>query len=229
MGQKWDIQLPSADFRTGSLESVQIIDVAIFVVTREQIQEHHRANRKVICYMNAGASETWMEDNGKFPPSAVGNGYDGYPEERWLDVRDRTVRKIMQDRILLARDIGCDAIDPDNVDGSEQETGFPLTAADSLDFIKFLAQFAHDQGLAFGLKNYVDHVAELADLVDFAVNESCTEFGECAKYKPLLEMGKPVFAISYEDKAAACKDAADLKLDMLHKDKELSGSLTERC
>ena len=41
---------------------------------------------------------------------------------------------------------------------------FSLTAADQLDYNRFLAEQAHQRGLAIGLKNDLDQVASLVDL-----------------------------------------------------------------
>jgi len=41
------------------------------------------------------------------------------------------------------------------------------------------------------------------DIVDFAVNEQCAQFGECAAYSGFLAAGKPVFHIEYPSKAPA--------------------------
>jgi hypothetical protein len=42
---------------------------------------------------------------------------DGWPKEKWVDIRSVHVRTIMSKRIELAAQKGFDAIDPDNVDG----------------------------------------------------------------------------------------------------------------
>jgi hypothetical protein len=38
-------------------------------------------------------------------------------------------------------------------------------------------------------------------IVDFAVNEQCAQFGECATYNNFIASGKPVFHIEYPSKA----------------------------
>jgi hypothetical protein len=63
------------------------------------------------------------------------------------------------------------AVDPDNVDGYSNVNGKGLTAADQLDFNRFLAGEAHKQGVAVGLKNDNDQIAQLVDVFDFFVNE----------------------------------------------------------
>ena len=49
-------------------------------------------------------------------------------------------------------DKGCDAVDPDNVNGYENETGFPLTAEDQLTFNRWLFDEVHRLRVAVGLR-----------------------------------------------------------------------------
>lgn len=48
---------------------------------------------------------------------------------------------------------GCEAVDPDNVNGFGNDIGFSLSKADGVDYLKFLAEAAHSPGMAIGLKN----------------------------------------------------------------------------
>ena len=60
---------------------------------------------------------------------------NGWPGERWLDIRQLRGRSrpIMRARIATcAREKGFDAVELDNVDGYPNHTGFPLTGADQL-------------------------------------------------------------------------------------------------
>ena len=70
----------------------------------------------MICYFSAGSYEAWRDDASQFPASALGDTLDGWEDERWLDIRDQGVLAIMETRIALASEKGCDAVEPDNVD-----------------------------------------------------------------------------------------------------------------
>jgi hypothetical protein len=109
----------------------------------------------------------------------------------------------MAKRIALAAQNGCDAVDPDNVDGYENNPGFPLTKADSVNYVQFLVQTAHDAGLACGLKNGGDFLSEVVDVADFCVNEQCVQYNECKLYQPFIQQNKPVFHIEYTAKTPA--------------------------
>lgn len=44
--------------------------------------------------------------------SSLGRKMDGWPGERWVDVRQQAVRTIMQKRLKYCADIKCDGVDP---------------------------------------------------------------------------------------------------------------------
>jgi hypothetical protein len=74
-------------------------------------------------------------------------------------------------RIAMCKSKGFVAVDPDNVDGYTNPNGVGLTAADQLSYNTFLANEAHAQGMAIGLKNDLDQLTQLTPYFDFFVNE----------------------------------------------------------
>ncbi len=187
---------------TGTLNTsydVDIYDVDLVDTSEAAIEALQTAGRHVICYFSAGSSEDWRPDFGDFLPADMGDNLDGWAGERWLDVRSANVQAIMLTRLDLAAQKGCDGVEPDNVDGYVNSTGFPLNAADQLTYNQFLADAAHAQGLAVGLKNDVDQVAALVTYFDFTVNEECHTYNECGLLQPFLDAGKPVFNAEYTD------------------------------
>lgn len=181
---------------------VAVYDIDLFDVPQETIDALHADGRVVICYFSAGSYEQWREDADQFPAAAIGDPLDGWPGEAWLDHRDPTIRTIMQARLDLAVTKDCDAVEPDNVDGYTNPTGFDLGAADQLDYNRFLAAEAHARGLSIGLKNDVDQVAELVDDFDWALNEECVSYRECGTKSPFIQQGKAVFHVEYVDDPA---------------------------
>src|SRR5688572_17136356 len=122
-GTSWDILLSGGDISVaaGGEEDFQVIDIDLFDTTKETIADL-KATKPVICYFSAGSKEGWRSDDSKFKESdyrdAVGGGPEGdWPDEFWLDVTSANVKKIMKERIEKAAQAGCDAVDPDNVDG----------------------------------------------------------------------------------------------------------------
>ena len=172
-----------------------IVDTPITTIT-----DMRSIGKRVVCYFSAGSAENWRPDYAMFLPSDMGNALSGWAGERWLDTRSDNVRKIMALRLDDAVKKGCDAVEPDNVDGYTNGPGFPLTAATQLDYNRFLAREAHARGLAVGLKNDVSQLTELEPDFDFAINEQCFQYNECAGYSVFTQKGKPVFNAEYASK-----------------------------
>ncbi len=196
VGTSWQIQL------TGTLNTdyaVAVYDVDLFDTEVSQISALQRAGKKVICYFSAGSFEDWREDAGQFTESDYANSLDGWEGEYWLNITSDNVRNIMLSRIALAQEKGCDGVDPDNVDGYQNDTGLDLTYSQQLEYNRFLADSAHGLGLAVGLKNDLGQIADLVDSFDFAVNEECFSYSECELLSPFIEQNKPVFHIEYDD------------------------------
>lgn len=115
----WQIVLSNAiDVGPASATpDVDVFDIDLFTNTNETIATIHKLGKKVICYFSAGSYEPDRPDSSKFLPSDLGKVLDGWPDEKWLNINSSNVRSIMAARIQLASQKGCDAIDPDNVDG----------------------------------------------------------------------------------------------------------------
>jgi hypothetical protein len=193
--------------------NVDVYDVDLFDTTVAQINALKAQGRKVVCYFSAGSYENWREDKSRFRSTDYGNPLDPEWEgEWWLDIRSGNVRDIMLSRLDTARSKGCDGVEPDNVDGYTNGSGFPLTAANQLDYNQFLANAAHGRGLAIALKNDVDQLTALEPYFDMAVNEQCNENNECSGYQVFTSKGKPVFNAEYASKYRSNKKQARDKL-----------------
>jgi hypothetical protein len=186
---------------TGTINTrydVTVYDIDLFDAPDAVIASLHAQGRRVVCYFSAGSAENWRPDHDRFSPADLGKPLDGWPGEKWVDTRSANVRAIMTTRLDLARDRGCDGVEPDNVDAYTNKPGFPLTAATQLDYNRFLAREARARGLRVGLKNDVDQLAQLAPDFDFAVNEQCHQYKECGGYSAFTNAGKPVFNAEYK-------------------------------
>ena len=191
---------------------VAIYDIDLFDAPTATMSQLHAAGRKIVCYFSAGSAEKWRADYGRFVAADLGRPLDGWAGERWVDTRSANVRSIMVARLDLAATRGCDGVEPDNVDGYANRNGLNLTAADQLDYNRFLADAAHARGLAVGLKNDLDQVAALAPRFDFAVNEQCNQYKECGKLAPFTAAAKPVFNAEYSAKYRDNADGARTQL-----------------
>ncbi len=222
-GTTWQIQYE------GNIDTsldVQAYNLDMFDTDAAVIDQLHQRNIHVMCYFSAGSWEEWRPDQNLFPEATLGQPLDGWPGERWFDIRAQSVRDLLTSRLDLARDKGCDAVDPDNINGFSNDTGFPLTREDQLDFNRFLATEAHARGLSIGLKNAQDLANELAPTFDWALNEECIQYEECDIYTTtFLSQNKAVFNIEYEGSINdICATANRLGLDTLKKNLNLDAS-----
>ncbi len=221
----WQIQF------TGALDTTLPVDIFfldLFDASLETIADLHARGIRVVCYFSAGTYEDWRPDAASFPASLLGNDLPDWPGERWLDIRDlENLGPLMLSRISLAAQKGCDGVDPDNVDGFTNDTGFSLSAEDQLAYNVFLANAAHQNNLAIGLKNDLLQVVQLAPFFDWALNEQCFFYEECDLLQPFINAGKPVFVIEYElTPQDFCDQANALNFNAIHKNLELDAYLT---
>jgi hypothetical protein len=187
----------------------QLFDIDLFDNPASVVAQVHARGRHVACYLDAGTLEPGRPDSGDFPASVVGKELPDWPGEHWLDVRRLDVLgPILERRLDLCRQKGFDAVEPDNVDGYANDSGFPLTAHDQLRFNRFLARAAHARGLSVGLKNDLDQAAALEPAFDWALDEQCFQYHECDRLQPFVRAGKAVFVAEYElDTARFCPEA----------------------
>jgi endo-alpha-1,4-polygalactosaminidase (GH114 family) len=205
-GTTWQWQL-SGDIDTGI--DVELYDIDLFEVSQSVIDGLHGDGRIVICYFSAGSWEEWRDDADDYPADAIGETLEGWDDEKWIDVRSDGVRAVLEARLDVAVDKGCDGVEPDNVDGYVNDSGFDFDGFDQLDFNAWLAEQAHARGLSVGLKNDVDQIEPLEPCFDWALNEECYAYGECDTYAPFLGAGKAVFHVEYVDDEADGPELAD--------------------
>lgn len=201
---QWQIQ---GDVNTAY--QVDLYDIDLFDVSKEQIESLQAAGKKVICYFSGGSYEDWRADASQFKADDLGNDLDGWPGERWLDIRSAQVHDIMKSRLDLAKQKGCDGVEPDNMDGFQNKPGFELTANDQLAYNRFMANEARTRGLSVGLKNALDQIPQLVSYYDFAVNEQCFEYDECDTLMPFVEQNKPVLHVEYLDSYVQSEDTRE--------------------
>lgn len=111
---KYPIDLESSDVID---PDVEIYDLDMFDNDISAFETLQKAGKKVICYFSAGSWEDWRDDKDKWNKADLGKGLDGWEGERWVNLSASGVHDVMKERINLAWRKGCDAIDPDNVDG----------------------------------------------------------------------------------------------------------------
>jgi len=198
--------------------------------TADTVSDLHGRGLRVACYVSAGTAEAYRGDIARIPASLIGKPLDGWPDERWLDTRRiDLLAPVMRARIAMCASKGFDAIEFDNVDGWVNDTGFSLTRADSLRYLRWLISEGHAAGLAVGLKNALGAISALADRVDWALNEQCVQYDECHRYAPLVRRGVPVFVVEYTgSQRRVCSVAHRWGLFAQRKHLDL-GAWSQRC
>jgi hypothetical protein len=211
--------------------AASVYDIDGFESTKADVTTLHARGRKVICYLDVGSWENFRPDKARFPAAVRGTTYEGFPNERWLDIsRFRLFRGPLEARIAMCARKGFDAVEPDNVAGYENETGFDLTAADQLRFNRWIAGQAHRRGMAVALKNDPRQVPQLLGAFDFAIVEECFQYEECASFEPFVRQGKAVFETEYElPPSKFCEAAIALGFSAIRKSYDLFSKPWEPC
>ena len=191
----------------------QIYDVDGFETSAAEVAALHAQGKHVVCYIDVGTAEKFRPDYSEFPKSVLGRS-NGWPGERWLDIRRLSVLEpIMSARFQMCREKGFDAIEPDNIEAFSNKSGFPLTAAEQLTYNEWVAHEAHSLGLAILQKNDGEQTPQLKPYFDGALTEQCNQYSECADFEPYIAAGEPVINAEYKlkrDQFCAADEAAGI-------------------
>ncbi|KAL2129873.1 hypothetical protein VTI74DRAFT_7184 [Chaetomium olivicolor] len=230
VGVKWQIDIQNTIDTKAALQPADAVvwDLDLYHVARNpEIVDYlrgHDANAIFLCYFNAGlAQKSDCDYDTRWKNSGLlGNVYDPdepqFSDERWVNIKNQTARDWMKQRITLANQLGCDGVDPDNIDGylndedGNNGTGWGLSQSDYISFVNELATHAHSlttkQGFTMlvGQKNARELVGKFSGsgaLLDFAVLEDCKDLNGnrgspfCSDFQKYIAAGKPVFSIEY--------------------------------
>ena len=208
-----------------------VYDVDGFETPASIVRRLHEQGRHVVCYLDVGSWESYRPDAGAFPRSAIGRRYEGFPNERWLDIRRfHLFAKPLQRRFDICGRKGFDAVEPDNIAGWENKTGFPIGAGAQLRFNRWVARQVHARGMAVALKNDGGQVVQLLGSFDFAIVEQCFQYDECGTYELFVKAGKAVFEAEYElEPPAYCDAAASLDISAIRKSYALFALPWQAC
>lgn len=211
-------------------------------------QLHARTPRTiVICHVETGVLEMARPDARKFPAAAVGMPVPGMTGTRFLDISDAGRAKwsaIMFKRLDLAKQIGCDGIEPSHNDVAAygSGSGFTISATESFSWYTEIATQGHMRMLSTGMKDGdvvpAGQVDVEADKFDWLMTERCGEFMYCDAARPFITLGKAVFAIDYnmnsdgnpQGSTIVCMmQGIAMIADGLYKDVALSKAVRTQC
>jgi hypothetical protein len=223
---QWQLQ---GKIKTGF--PAKVYDVDGFDVPRSKVRQLHRQGRKVICYLDVGSWESYRPDAMQFPRSVIGRKYSGFPDERWLDIRRfHSFAKPLKRRFNICARKGFDAVEPDNLAGWENRTGFPIRRGAQLRFNRWVARQVHGRGMSVALKNDGRQAKQLVHAFDFAIVEQCFQYHECGVYRTFIEHKKAVFEAEYEIKPKRfCKTARAIRFSAIRKSYDLFARPWQAC
>ena len=212
---------------------VDLYDLDLFETKPDLLMNLKADGRVAVCYLSAGSWEDWRPDADMFPSEVLGKKYQGWPGEKWLDIRQiDLLAPILRNRLDECAAKGFVGVEPDNIDGYTNNTGFPLSYEDQLAFNIWLAEEAHLRGLSIGLKNDPEQVLDLLPHFDWALTEDCFDQDWCEEMLPFIQAGKPVFAAEYTDTgivlADICPLAREMGFSLILKNRELD-AYREAC
>jgi len=189
---RWDWQIGRTDpqQRTGR-RAVDIYDIDGFLTTRAQVSAIHSrwqastlAHPKAVCYLDL-AWEDYRPDGSPgqvFPAAALGHVYFGFPQERWVDLRQlNALKPMLRERLSRCASKGFDAVELDDIDSFDppSTTGFRLTPGDAQNFLAWAFNEIHRLGMTGLWKNSPLLAWWGRQYSDGAVVEECYTFGGC--------------------------------------------------
>lgn len=203
-GESWQWQL---DGTIDTSVAAQVFDIDGQDAATKTIAALHAKGAKVIAYTDL-AWENYRPDASAFPKSVLGKAMQGWPGEKWVDVRQvSTLLPIIHARLVSFAAKGFDGVELDNDDPYTSKTGFPLTMTDAETYDKAIAADAHSLGLAVFLKNgineadtksgYDSFIPEMQPFTDAAIVEECHAYAECGAEAPFVAAHKAVLNAEY--------------------------------
>ena len=232
-----DLGIGSTTYRGQPASRPAVFDIDGFDNPATTVRALHRAGARVICYIEVGAAERYRPDYRRFPGPVLGRPVPGYPGERYLNINSPAVMTIIKARITMCAWKGFDAVEPDIDDSYTDSTGFRITEADNIAYDTGLAHYAHQLGLAWGLKNgdIPGFAARMLPHVDFALDEQCFRYRTCGAFYPSFARAhKAVFEVEYSDQGepaprAYCPQAIRYGFDSVQFDSALDGKVRVPC
>ena len=117
-------------------------------------------------------------------------------------------------RFEMCREKGFDAVEPDNIEAFENNSGFPITAAEQLTYNEWVAEEVHSLGMAVLQKNDVQQTPRTGGLLRRRPHRAVQPVPECEALAPYVAAGKPVLNAEYH--LATKKFCARRRVPRLH-------------
>lgn len=199
---------------------IKLVNIELFAATRKITDAFRARGVYVVCYYNQayqpgnpdikGESYEGWKNPLKFPSTAIGCKMSGY-NENWTDPRSEALHQFMDQRDILARNLGCDAVEGgDNMDDGSDCYGLNHNVAVLAKSAKRRADHAHSVGLAHFTKNTPQMSKATAAFSDGVFIEQGLRYDEMQDYDGMK--GKAAYAVEYPSgtkmSASKCKEKA---------------------
>lgn len=196
-------------------------DIDGFDNTAQTVAALHAAGHHAICYIDVGTAENFRSDYSEFPAADLGKT-NGWPGEKWLNITDPALRPIMDARFQMCKQKGFDGVEPDNMDGWENGTGFPITGAQQLAYNEWVAGDVHALGMAVFQKNDPEQDSALLPYFDGQIEEQDVQYGD--DVTPYIKAGKPVLDAEYKSEPCSSNGQMQAQFDL-----NLTGATYKPC
>jgi len=208
----------------------EVIDIDAFSSSSELVSNLQAQGKKVFAYLSVGSVENFRDDAGDFPQEIIGNVYEGFEDENWLDIREiDLLTPIMRARLDMVKAKGFDGIEPDNINGYQNNTGFNLTEEDAKLYSRWLIAEAHNRGLSIGQKNAEELIPEMVNEFDWLLTEDAFVENFYQQLSPYINADKAVFFVEYTDRISeedfqnlVCPEATSQNFSAVLKDRDLT-------
>jgi len=84
---QWQIQGAIDQTVDAQMFDIDLFDARPGEINAGVIDSLHSKGKKVLCYLDTGAWESYRPDANQFPASVIGNS-TGWSGEKWLDIRE---------------------------------------------------------------------------------------------------------------------------------------------
>jgi hypothetical protein len=214
-----------------------VYDIDGFENPASTVAALHGQGAHVICYIDVGTAENWRPDYSEFPAALLGAS-NGWPGEKWLDTNPNgpdysILQSIMTARFKMCAAAGYDAVEPDNMDGAENSTGFGITVAEQDQYDEWVANEVHSLGMSVAQKNFEDQSSVLQPYFDFVIEEQCFQYQDFSDLAPYTKAGKAIFEVEYQGQgpspASFCPSANAAGYNSVEFDLDLDGKVRVPC
>ncbi|MFC4453839.1 endo alpha-1,4 polygalactosaminidase [Deinococcus sonorensis] len=232
----WDWQIGASSSSSIAVPAgVTVMDLDGFTVSATKVAALKQQGIYTVCYMDMGSYEPWRPDSSRYPNSIKIQQDPDWPDEYFLDVTNvfkspSVLAPILIDRMKLCKSKGFDALEPDNLQNDENVSGGRITRQQQLDFNGWIADRAHENGLAVLQKNGPDQILQrdrtgkmMVEKFDGILNEQCQEYGECSALGEYTRRGKLALDAEYRRTALNCSMMSASGINAIRKDLDLVG------